>query len=217
MSKNLVVSVLILVLLVGVGFFLLKDSKSTDIVEAPVVVNPEVPNQEEPIVKPIDNSAKLGTNVVLSLGASATFTDGLKVSLKQINDSRCKDGVVCVWQGELSSLINVSDGKIKTPAELVLGTENFKIQHMDGYTFTLKSATEKSITLSVIYEKPTFTAGGCFVGGCSGQICSDRQDVYTTCEWREEYACYKTARCERQKSGQCGWTPTSELNACLGN
>jgi len=58
-------------------------------------------------------------------------------------------------------------------------------------------------------------ASGCYVGGCSSQICSDDPDVITTCEFREEYACYRTATCERQATGQCGWTPTDELNQCL--
>lgn len=55
----------------------------------------------------------------------------------------------------------------------------------------------------------------CFVGGCSGQICSDNPDVVTTCEWREEYGCYKNATCERQANGECGWTETEELSQCL--
>ena len=54
----------------------------------------------------------------------------------------------------------------------------------------------------------------CIVTGCSGQVCSD-EDVITTCEWRDEYACYRTARCERQSDGRCGWTPTAELQVCL--
>lgn len=57
----------------------------------------------------------------------------------------------------------------------------------------------------------------CFVGGCSGQVCSDQAGVITTCEWRPEYACYRTATCERQPDGKCGWTPTPELEACLGS
>lgn len=56
--------------------------------------------------------------------------------------------------------------------------------------------------------------GGCKVTGCSGQVCSD-QDVETSCEWKEEYACYKTARCERQQDGRCGWTMTENLTACF--
>jgi heat shock protein HslJ len=55
----------------------------------------------------------------------------------------------------------------------------------------------------------------CVVGGCSGQVCSDTHDIATTCEWREEYACYQKAVCERQASGQCAWTETEALNACL--
>lgn len=61
------------------------------------------------------------------------------------------------------------------------------------------------------------STGGCYVGGCSGQLCSDRQDVASTCEWREEYACYQQAQCERQADGQCGWTQTNELMQCLAN
>lgn len=57
--------------------------------------------------------------------------------------------------------------------------------------------------------------GACRRTGCSGQICSD-QDVASTCEWRDEYACYKEAECTRQADGRCGFTPTPALKACLG-
>lgn len=55
----------------------------------------------------------------------------------------------------------------------------------------------------------------CYKGGCSGQICSDKPDAVSTCEWTEAYACYKTATCEVQRSGECGWTESSELSQCL--
>ena len=55
----------------------------------------------------------------------------------------------------------------------------------------------------------------CLVGGCSLQGCSDRPGLDTTCEWRPEYACYRSARCEPQPDGACGWTPTPALLACL--
>ncbi|WP_437935421.1 hypothetical protein [Sorangium sp. So ce341] len=60
--------------------------------------------------------------------------------------------------------------------------------------------------------------GDCRPTGCSGQICADAGDeVVTTCEWREEYACYdKFGVCERGASGECGWRETPELEACLG-
>jgi SanA protein len=63
--------------------------------------------------------------------------------------------------------------------------------------------------------KPPVKTAGCFVGGCSNEICSDQQGIASPCIYRPEYACYKTATCERQTSGQCGWTQTPELSACL--
>lgn len=58
---------------------------------------------------------------------------------------------------------------------------------------------------------------GCMIGGCSGQICSNEDDepVVSTCIWTAAYACYQTARCEKQASGSCGWTQSSELQECL--
>jgi hypothetical protein len=62
---------------------------------------------------------------------------------------------------------------------------------------------------------PSGTAN-CYATGCSGQICADR-DTITTCEFRPEYACYKSAQCTVQPDGKCGWTATAELQACLQN
>ena len=54
----------------------------------------------------------------------------------------------------------------------------------------------------------------CRVSGCSGELCTD-ESWGTTCEWRERYACFRTATCERQPNGKCGWTMTPELKRCL--
>jgi len=64
------------------------------------------------------------------------------------------------------------------------------------------------------------TADGCKIGGCSSQLCRDASepDIATTCESKPEYACYKEfGMCERQASGQCGWTQTAELVGCIGS
>lgn len=56
----------------------------------------------------------------------------------------------------------------------------------------------------------------CVRGGCSGQLCvNEGSDLGSTCEWREEYACFAKATCERQANGQCGHTPSEQLDACL--
>ncbi len=64
-------------------------------------------------------------------------------------------------------------------------------------------------------EQKLRSDGTCFVGGCSSQLCTDRADIASTCEWRDDYACYKAATCERQADGTCGWTQTPDLLACL--
>lgn len=57
----------------------------------------------------------------------------------------------------------------------------------------------------------------CKPSGCSGQVCADTS-VITTCEWREQYACYpKYGTCERGADGKCGWRDTPALKACLGS
>jgi hypothetical protein len=57
----------------------------------------------------------------------------------------------------------------------------------------------------------------CVVAGCSGQLCVTQSDpnVFSTCEYLEEYICFAGATCERQASGTCGWTDTQELRDCL--
>lgn len=59
-------------------------------------------------------------------------------------------------------------------------------------------------------------SGGCEAGGCSGQLCGEvGADLISTCEYLEEYACYRDARCERQSDGRCAWTETAALTECI--
>ncbi|MDX2087334.1 MAG: DUF6748 domain-containing protein [Kofleriaceae bacterium] len=89
----------------------------------------------------------------------------------------------------------------------------------DRFTFKVSGRSGKGRTATNAFRNLANVntgSGSCFIGGCSGQICSDREGVISTCEWREEYACYQEATCERQADGACGWTQTAELAACLG-
>lgn len=57
---------------------------------------------------------------------------------------------------------------------------------------------------------------GCKVAGCSNELCINEEDeVLTTCEWKEEYACYSTAVCAKQSDNQCNWVSTPQLKACV--
>ncbi len=58
------------------------------------------------------------------------------------------------------------------------------------------------------------TDADCMVTGCSGQVCS-AEATYTTCEWREEYACYRNFGSCGCNAGSCGWADTADLNSCL--
>jgi len=85
----------------------------------------------------------------------------------------------------------------------------------------IEAFTPASILAPIPVPAPTLTPdipvppiAQCRVTGCSSQVCAD-QDVITTCEFRPEFACYTNAVCERQADNQCGWTMTSELQACL--
>lgn len=54
----------------------------------------------------------------------------------------------------------------------------------------------------------------CVVTGCSGQLCAP-QDMFTTCEWKPVYACYKLAKCGPDSSGACGWSGGADFEECL--
>jgi hypothetical protein len=64
---------------------------------------------------------------------------------------------------------------------------------------------------------PTPTEIGCKKAGCSNSLCveADKENIITTCEWKEEYGCYQKAKCERQKDGTCGFTKDEEFNNCI--
>ena len=66
---------------------------------------------------------------------------------------------------------------------------------------------------------PPTTAAACVKDGCSGIVCraSNAEPVITSCIYKPEYACYRTAACEPQADQKCGWTQTAELTACLAN
>jgi hypothetical protein len=71
------------------------------------------------------------------------------------------------------------------------------------------------IDIASIRESEELSAAGeCRITGCSREICSE-EDVVSICIFLPEHVCYRTARCERQPGGECGWTMTEELKACL--
>ena len=70
--------------------------------------------------------------------------------------------------------------------------------------------------IPVIFHRPATTTltAKCVIGGCSNEICSDTQHV-SSCIYKASNACYAMATCERQPTGECGWTQTPALAACI--
>lgn len=96
----------------------------------------------------------------------------------------------------------------------------YSLYGSEGFYIKVLGETASSTLPTTITGTSTATvADGCMIGGCSGQLCVEKTDgnVASTCMFNPQYACYKTAECKRQTSGQCGWTKTPTLAACLAN
>ncbi|MDB5244198.1 MAG: hypothetical protein JWN18_68 [Parcubacteria group bacterium] len=107
---------------------------------------------------------------------------------------------------------------VVTPIER-LNSDHWQLYTMRGI-FSVTDELQVESTTTVItppVAKPVEKLGKCYVGGCSSQLCTDQPAMVSTCEYTDAYACYKTAVCERQKNGACGWTDSVELRSCLQN
>jgi hypothetical protein len=56
----------------------------------------------------------------------------------------------------------------------------------------------------------------CYIGGCNSEICAD-EPMMGICIYNPQAACYRSAVCEVQGDGSCGWTKTPELDMCLSS
>lgn len=79
-----------------------------------------------------------------------------------------------------------------------------------SFTFSVQAQTGS-------FRFETLPSTGCVRAGCSGQLCvpTSQLGAPSTCEYKDEYACYDQAICEMQTDGNCGFTITSEAQACL--
>jgi eight-cysteine-cluster-containing protein len=160
---------------------------------------------------------------------SDAVTDGVFVKLKD-NGLRCiaapcpstHERALNTSRGADIADIDFSDSGLTDEQIGELGYQMFEPSGLiiagDRFSFSIDGRAGKGRTATNAFVRlADAAAADCFVGGCSGQLCSDQEGLISTCEWREEYACYATASCERQADGACGWTPTTELNSCLAN
>lgn len=108
--------------------------------------------EEEPNPPEVISSGrvKFGTPFTMQLGDPGVVLDDESfIRLTAIEDSRCPEDVVCVWEGELAAhLVMVIRGTVE-PVEMRLGAVRSSVMQEDIYTFTLEDITENEVTLSV--------------------------------------------------------------------
>ncbi|MBX4195570.1 hypothetical protein KW796_01260 [Candidatus Parcubacteria bacterium] len=168
--------------------------------------------------------------VSLRLGETATFRNLTLTPVSVVEDSRCAEGVQCIQAGRVRVNTEIISGLGMSGMTIEAGksvtTEAQKITLISVTPYPKAGTAIRSDDYRFVYRVEKRPAGEinpgastekCYIGGCSGQICSDQPGMASTCEYREAYACYKTAKCERQASGLCGWTQTAELKMCLQN
>jgi hypothetical protein len=111
--------------------------------------------------------------------------------------------------GQANAALTGPHGLIVSGSEMVVRGPGGRMLALRGTQAYVRNETSRGST------KPgSGSTKPCFKTGCSSQVCSD-ETVVTTCEFRPEYACYQKAACERQANGNCGFTMTPELAACL--
>ena len=82
----------------------------------------------------------------------------------------------------------------------------------DGYDISYEGCSDSDVVIG----DECVQDSDCFVGGCSGQLCSAQPDAISTCEWLPAYACYQgSATSCGCNNGFCGWEQTPELAQCL--
>jgi hypothetical protein len=95
---------------------------------------------------------------------------------------------------------------VGTDSAIVATGKYVRMDNVEADTIVVEDCTPNNIAMP---------EAKCYVGGCSAQLCTGEPDAVSNCEYNPRYACYKTAECERQVNGQCGWTSTPELSMCL--
>ena len=122
---------------------------------------------------PADIQAQPGQEVSLSAGQTAVI-DGEDLRIKfveVVSDSRCPNGVTCIWQGEVSALVEISladsvhqlvltqPGLTAEPAAKIFGGYEL-VFYMDPYPEAGKSISKSDYRLHITINKAFPLEGG---------------------------------------------------------
>jgi hypothetical protein len=157
-------------------------------------------------------------------GIDGAEPDGVWVELN-INSVRCIDRPCnSITERKLNSTLSADIADLDWSASGATDDEMAKAQEAlaagtliiagDRTYLTEHGRTAKARTVTQFFTKMQPSQSACVVTGCSNELCADEARV-SSCIWKDEYACYQGATCERQADGACGWTATEELDSCL--
>jgi hypothetical protein len=132
---------------------------------------PNLPVAHEPPPERAPATAAFGSTQILRVGKSVTFDDGLSITLKAVNDSRCPAKVQCVWAGELAPELVVHGGALADNGQTFsLGTVTAKEHALDGYVVALADASSSTATLIVSKTGDGETNTGAGDSGVRGMV-----------------------------------------------
>lgn len=148
-----------------------------------------------PAPTPISSSPEhspFGSEFTVTTNNRVVLADGLALTLDKINDSRCKEGVQCIWAGELAPTITLKNGNFFTTVKTVmLGTVRTQSIITNGYVIKLISATTNSATfvvtkggISPTMELGTVSGSVTLSPNCpvekAGEPCETTREMYTS-------------------------------------
>ncbi|MDP2629110.1 MAG: hypothetical protein Q8P45_00190 [Candidatus Harrisonbacteria bacterium] len=165
--RIILVLLILLVVLIGLSFFLPEQIKTAEInsfedcVAAGNPVMESYPRQCRDkegnlFVEVIPNNpASLPTSEFsrpqeINLNQTLIYPDGLMVELLSIEDSRCPGGAVCIWAGEINYLFSISSGRAsKTGEQIQLSTGSLQERTRYNYRFLLLGGDEHSASIQI--------------------------------------------------------------------
>jgi len=187
------------------------------------------------------NQDSIDTNIYpgYKVGEVVYSDDDIEVVvLGVINDSRCPIDVQCIQAGEVVVEFRVLNKSNQSSFNVSVSEgENFATSQTNGSDSPMitlvqvlpKRSLDREISsgdyrfeVTEAKSADPVAATSCVRAGCSGQLCISETEAeagggVSTCEYRDEYACYQAATCEVQSNGTCGFTDSPDLESCLAD
>jgi len=149
----------------------------------------------------VDNGASTGVLKVFDKATRTQVGDVIPISMSG------KEGTVTVYSATVSFEDLVGRG----------AGGRFQI---NGYVGNATAANGCESYVDLVIKPPVVVTPGvvvknCYKTGCSGTICSDSQ-ITSSCQYKDEYACYEGVECKLQANNECGWTtPQATIDSCI--